>query len=317
MKKKSNKLITQFNKHTTLYVLILLCVLFIVVARMRWYDAWIGITADTEKSSFQANIGIYDPEKSFASSTSIALEHIFIQWNSFDIHDVESDLKNIIYANRWPLVTIEPFSRNAKGSSTLINDVVSGEYDSAIKKLCGVFAKVNHPLFVRWGHEMEIVNGRYPWATYDFENYIQAYRRMVGLCRSIYSETYFVWSPAGDPKLTKYWPGGEYVDYVGLSVYEYPLWDESYYGHDRNFREIFDEKYTLVSIYKKPIMIAEFGVTGSPQFQKEWLYGAFQVFDEYPLLKTVIYFNSKDHAGVWGKDLPIPDWRIDSLIFEK
>lgn len=325
MKNKNNTLLARFYAHRTLYIFLLLSILFLFVLQMRWYDAWVGITADTknikpsveEKISFQANIGVYDPEKSFASSTSIALEHVFVQWNVYSAFDTENDIKNIIHTKRWPLVTIEPFPRDGKDAGMVLSDVVSGEYDNTIKNLCGIFSKVKHPVFVRWGHEMEVVNGRYPWATNDFQSFISAYRHFVTSCRAEYKDIYFVWSPAGDRRLIQYWPGAEYVDYVGLSVYEYPLWDESYYGHIRTFQEIFSEKYAEVRIFEKPILIAEFGVTSSPQFQKEWLQDAYRVFNEYPLLKTVIYFNSKDHEGVWGKDVPTPDWRVDPQVFEK
>ena len=71
--------------------------------------------------------------------------------------------------------------------------------------------------------------------------------------------TYYVWSPVGSPGLHQYWPGPDYADYVGLSVYGFPQWDVRHYGRPRSFAEIFSEKYELVKGFGKPVLIAELG----------------------------------------------------------
>jgi len=34
------------------------------------------------------------------------------------------------------------------------------------------------------------------------------------------------------------------------------------------------------------------------------------------LLRTVVYFNAKDHPGAWPDKYGVPNWTIDPTIFE-
>ena len=109
----------------------------------------------------------------------------------------------------------------------------------------------------------------------------------------------YVWSPAGDRDLARYWPGEQYVDCVGLSVLEFAGSDRGYYHQTtRSFHDQMTEKYTRVTRYKKPVVITECGVTGSEEYQLSWLSGALQDLGHYPLLKALIYFNAEEVAGV-------------------
>ncbi len=101
------------------------------------------------------------------------------------------------------------------------------------------------------------------------------------------------------------------MDCVGLSVFEFPAYDQGYYHHaTRSFHDQITEKYARVAMYKKPIVISECGVTGSKEYQWGWLKGALQDVRNYPLLKALIYFNAKETPGVWGKEYSTPDWRM-------
>lgn len=63
-------------------------------------------------------------------------------------------------------------------------------------------------------------------------------------------------------------------------------------------------------------MIAEMGVTGGVEHQRDWFIEMVEVLGSYPQLRTVVYFQANDTPGVWG-DLATPDWRISPELFLK
>ena len=228
-------------------------------------------------------------------------------------------MSRAVAANRWPMITVEPWphQRTVAQSNSLFGDIVSGKYDHEIASLCEDLNAINSPMFIRWGHEMENVNGRYPWSQPDVVGYVKAYRYFVDHCRALLShQCFFVWSPMGRQDLFRYWPGPDYVDHIGVSVYGFPEYDVRNFGKVRSFTDIFSGTYQRVSVFDKPIIIAELGVTGGKRHQHYWMYRAFQSFDRYPKLQMAVYYNSKDSPLAWGKDYPVPDWRISHSVFK-
>lgn len=294
-------------------------IFFAVVFRGR--DAALGITGGSRswmceqfsrfcpitKSQLTINFGVYDPDQSFSDSQDIAIDHYFVDWRS-------SDLDHINLSTRWPMYTVEPWVE-ASEKSTLLEDIASGLHDPEIVSVCTNIASQNRPVFIRFAHEMERVTGRYPWAVSDPSQYIAAYRHFVSTCRTIVPVAYYVWSPAGDVGTETYWPGHEYVDYVGLSLYHYPEFEEKTYGQVQSFTALFEPKISRVSSFQKPIIISEFGVTGQSHYQTSWIHQALLELSKYPQVKSLIYFNATDTPGVWGADTKTPDWHIGSNVF--
>jgi beta-mannanase len=269
------------------------------------------------------NYGVYDPRfepdenRQFANAKRIAIEHIFISWLDFDplylsrMHQYASE------RNRWLLVTVEPYAKvKATPPERHLDQIISGSYDSVISSVCDSLGKLKTPLFIRWGHEMERYQERYPWSGQSPGKFISAYQHFVKSCRKSVEEAYYVWSPLGDGRLVHYWPNDDFVDYVGLSVYSLFDRNPTIDSRSPSFMEVFEPKYKLASLYERPIMIAELGVAGDPAYQEWWLRGLFRNTEKFPLLKTVVYFNSKDNPGVWGNLGYTPDWRISGGVFE-
>src|SRR3989338_756506 len=263
------------------------------------------------------NFGVYDPEGHFDSINTIAIEHRFIKWTEYQKGQLDDFFNHVSSKNRWPMITIEPFSFDNSDESkrSLFDDIASGKYDEAIETICLDFKNSKNPVFIRWGQEMENVTGRYPWASNDTSGYIASYRYFVNKCREIDGKNFYIWSPVGHSNVKGYYPGGGFVDLVGLSVFEFPQWDINNYGKTQSFDEIFSQRYRVVKGFEKPIIIAELGVTGDKDFQKSWLINAINSSQKYPLLKTVSYFDAVDSPGVWREKYPTPDWRINPEIF--
>jgi cellulose synthase (UDP-forming) len=271
----------------------------------------------------QVNYGVYDPvfvadaEPSFAEKEGVAIEHIFVSWLAADTSAIAEAQAYASARDRWLMITVEPFmDARTPGHAEFLSAIVGGAYDADMVRVCRAIGDLGAPVFIRWGHEMEAPSERYPWAGREPDAFTAAYRRFVDQCRRVVSEGYYVWSPRGDPGLMTYYPGWDYVDYVGLSLYALPGFDTDVYGRVRTFSEAFGEKYRLVEGFDRPVMIAELGVAGDPAFQDDWMRDLFRNTTDFPLLKTAIYFNAVDSPGAWPEKYGIPDWSISGEIFE-
>lgn len=268
-----------------------------------------------DKNNISVNFGAYDPSEAWNQLDKIAIDHYFIQWNTFSPGEIKKDIAKTSIRNRWPLFTFEPYPIEEIAKDTVLEDISNGLYDQIIISMCAELSETGKPSFIRFGHEMERVTGRYPWAVSESGNYISAYTHFVKLCKENYSQGFYVWSPAGENNLAEYWPDGSLVDYVGLSVYSLSTFDKDYYGHERSFKENFGEKYERVKKYERPVMIAELGVSGTSNQQRDWIIQMTKDTAAFPLLKTIVYFNSKDNQGAWDERYGIPDWRLDKSVF--
>jgi beta-mannanase len=269
-------------------------------------------------AGFNKALGAYDPGLALSTLPTLAYDHYFVSWDMSaqwirGVNQHQALLEGLASSrarNRQPMVTLEPWSAAGLSASNLLSDVVAGKYDANIQWACADLGTYGGTVLVRWGHEMENLTGRYPWATNGTSAYISAYRYFVDKCRAVAPNTRYVWSPTGNRNLGGYWPGPSYTDYVGLSVFNHPNWEVSYYGYNRSFQENFGERYSYVAGYGKPVIIAEFGATGATQVQ--WLSEALAEMRNFPQLQAANFFDAKDPAN-WGA-LPAPDWRVDPAI---
>jgi len=255
--------------------------------------------------------GVYDPEERFANSDRIGVEHIFVHWELSEAAHLRYASEYAASKNRWLMVTVEPWPGHGRTGETLFKDIMDGTYDADIGNVASTLDGLGRPVFIRWGHEMEDVTGRYPWASQDADGYIKAYRYFVDHCRPwSHGRFYFVWSPKGRSAMSAYYPGADYVDYVGVSLYGLERWDILHSGKAMDFNDRFRGIYSYASIYNKPVMIAELCVAGDAAYRHLWLSEAAAAPTAFPRLRIIVYFNAKDPAP-WPGGYGSPDWRIE------
>jgi beta-mannanase len=313
---------------------VLVVLALLVVNGSRWSDLWPAVQAVVAPPPVTALPaqglvwGAYDPEGRLAGAGGLDLEQVYLAWNG-DPRQITKDVRAIRQRGRVPLVALEPWPAVWAGLTreTLFGDVVAGKYDASIRQSCSTLSRESpQPVLVRWGHEMDLavlapggpdadLAGRYPWANGDAPGFVAAYRHFVATCRATGAANIsYVWAPGGDPGLRAYWPGGEYVDYVGTTVLGFAEWDVQR-GADRpsTFRELFDPRYELLQGYGKPVLVCELATTGPAEYRQRWIAAAAEAFATYPLLKGVVYFNAVDPVP-WG-GMGKPDWRIPPGVF--
>jgi beta-mannanase len=150
-------------------------------------------------------------------------------------------------------------------------------------------------------HEM---NGNwYPWCCHP-EQFREVWRRI----HDIFSEegatnVAWVWSPATSRGgWDAYYPGDQYVDWIGASVYN---WGLSQSGTRwRPFAEIFTPFYEDVAGKGKPLMLAEVGSAEQGGDKGAWVHDASTILEErFPAVKAWIHQQYEDGEA---------DWRVDS-----
>ncbi|MGN1116804.1 MAG: stalk domain-containing protein, partial [Candidatus Ornithomonoglobus sp.] len=191
-----------------------------------------------------------------------------------------------------------------------IHDINNVNFDQ-VRSVLNTLSSYNKPMFIRFANEMnESALGNEP------SRYIDVFRRAADMVHE-YPNFAVVWSPvdigALDRKFEYYYPGDEYVDWIGVSCYSirYFLGDRntSYnssvyfmtgdYAWATNKLKPFMEFVSKHNI-NKPIMLSESGVATNNSYG-DWLEGwtvprmrnlLYSVVMKYPQIKMINYFNT-------------------------
>lgn len=258
-------------------------------------------------------LGVYDIQRGFAGR-QLDVEQDFVRWDKPD--DIDVSITRILQSGRIPLITPEAWTTSSGKPENVLKDTIDGLNDQTIKGIARVVKSHNPQLImIRWGHEMDI-QGNYPWAPGNDGTllYICAYRHVVDLFNEEgVSNVKFVWSPAGNSNSPAFYPGDDYVDFIGMTILESPEWDAKEGLPTRQFNDLLSEKYEILKRYGKPLIVAELGVAGNETFKRSWLSAAFLELDKFPLLSGVVYFNAPNAPTAFSTYLP--DWRINSKDF--
>jgi len=254
-------------------------------------------------------IGAYDPWQD-ARHLSLGIEHWYIRQDDPEL--LEAALEHA--GDRVPLVTLEPFPR--RGSMPVLDRVAAGRTDAQLRRLASVFrAYAPRVVLVRWGHEMDL-SGLYPWSANDPERFRAAFRHVVETFRAEGVTTVrWVWSPAGEPGASAYYPGADVVDYVGLTVLGDADWDFDFgYLNQRSMTDLLRPRYAEVARFRKPIVIAELGVSGDEATRLNWLADGFAHLHEFDLIRAAVYSNDRNAPN--NRRAVQPDWRLPHSTLE-
>lgn len=200
-----------------------------------------------------------------------------------------------------------------------LDAIVTGRWDAYITTWLDSAGATGHPILVSWGLEM---NGDwFPWSGiyYQDKTYVgveaesrptyagpelfkKAFRHVVDLARSRHVHNVlwgfhcnnFSYPPAEWNTFAAYYPGSDYVDWLGLSVYgkQFPTdaWLSFHESMDRAYREI------CALDPQKPVIVAEWGVGEFPREgdKASWIRDALEAFRlEYPRVKGAVYWHER------------------------
>lgn len=226
--------------------------------------------------------------------------HMIYKWinSNFDEH-VNVSLRN----QRLPVVTILFETADAELNKTVVKDIIEGKYDEFLLSWTKGVRKSKGPVFFRLGNEM---NG--DWASWshknnynDYDLYKLAFQRIVQKFEEgKVKNAYFVWNPnnRSSPYFNwnhevMYYPGDDYVDWIGLTAYNF---GENEWGKFKMFDEIYEEFYydDLRLYANKPMMIGEFGSVEKGGSKAAFIQEMFELIPQkYTNIKMAIWFNRR------------------------
>ncbi len=256
--------------------------------------------------------GAYDPHGDFTNDPNSEIQHLCLPWEDIDLGTLGAADAYALERGRSLLITVEPWSwaRDWRvAPDDLLNGILTGRYDDNMAAVCSAAATLKSPVTIRWAQEMDDQDGQFTWAFWKPEDYVRAYRHVIDICRQSLPSAKYMWSPQGEEGLEAYYPGDEYVDVVGLSVFGYQPYDQLEVGRDTTFVERTKPGYDRVTGFGKPVTIAELGYEGDDAYVRAWAAEANKPHAEFPALTEVIYFNDRE-VYPWPRGVGRPDWRV-------
>jgi len=203
-----------------------------------------------------------------------------------------------------------------------LREILRGEHDEEITDLAEACKDLGQPVFIRFGYEFDGAHNAYPPS-----DYVDAYRYFVDKMREKgVDNVAYVWHSWGVgpyygsdeypyfyPEVSKetninqslWYPGDDYVDWFGLSIFG------TGWG-DLNTMKDIQFMISLAKEHNKPLMIAESAAIktyGGPDDSwvipdTSWFVNLFNLFESHPeTVKAFTYINAD-----WNADNPQSTW---------
>jgi hypothetical protein len=264
--------------------------------------------------------GIVELER--ALGTTFPVMQVYTAWGDRPEHQFPARfLRAVSDLGSVPMVTWEPWLstfeprdhphlplRQERDRGGLAG-IARGDYDFYVDAWAREAARFGRPMLLRFAHEMNDPY-RYPWGPQNnpSEEFIAAWRRVVDRFRAAGAHNVvWVWSPhVAYEGYESYWPGDEYVDWVGTAALNYGT--VAYWSQWWSFEEIFGRHYDFLTGFGKPIMIAEFGTLSVGGDRAAWYRDAFAALAQYPRVRALLFFHVEGDDTVTRQAI---DWTFD------
>jgi cellulose synthase (UDP-forming) len=233
------------------------------------------------------------------------------QWNTA----VGSPASLVLYYNGWGESFQSAFAATARshGAELVVDldptgrqnlaQIARGAGDAWLRIYAQQVATYGSPVVIAFAHEM---NGNwYPWG-YGHQSpgtYVAAWRHVVQLFRDEgASNVTWLWTvndtgAANSPPLRPWWPGRQWVNWVGIDGY--------YYYPTDTFAKVFGQTIAQIRTFTdSPVLIAEtaVGTTSDRETQIKALLAGARADD----LLGLIWFDEKQNDGIYHQD-----WRLE------
>jgi hypothetical protein len=297
-------------------------------ASLQWFDKYRNNKAILNKPDMTF-LGAYDDNTAESYESIISLEEALnTQLPVVSLYTAWGSKKNQVFPvlraqaiydlGSVPMITWEPWlddfdpqffdvsadavNKNKNG----LKAIKEGKFDAYIDKWAADAKEFGAPFFLRFGHEMNDPY-RYPWGPQNNkpEDFIAAWKHIRERFHKMGAENaIWLWSPHPAYSYKEFYPGAETVDWIGATTINYgtvAAWSQWW-----SFDDIFGKFYADVSLYKKPMMLTEFGSLAVGGDRAEWFKAAFESLRvKYPAVKGLIFFHVANDQTTTYKSL---DW---------
>ncbi len=276
------------------------------------YLKWGGVKSEIHDKNVINYIGVFTPQVNNGISSlknvkavsnqigeKFDIVSMYIAWEkTIDTNFPKLLLDSVYLQNSIPMITWEPWltafdnELNGKHVYDLINE---GYFDNYILDFAEKLKNLQRPVFLRFAHEFD--NPFYPWfvegdnAPLKFKDaWIHTYEIFK---RTNAENVIWIWNPWKSTNAKSFYPGKEYVDWIGVNILNYGRYNDDKQWHDfKSLYEPFHEQF--INLPTTPVIISEFGSLNAAENQKDWIENAFSsIENDFKEIKSVIYFNSK------------------------
>lgn len=223
----------------------------------------------------------------------LRLSSTFVAWDELfpnNGHILDRD------AGRAPLI--------AWDGGTDLAAIRSGTWDTLLRERARACRDFGDVVYLRWAAEF---NGAWNPAYGRAHDFVAAWRHIVDTFRAVgATNVRWVWCPfavaagGSGSDWSRYYPGGRYVDWVGMDGYN---WGSARsWSRWQGFHEIFAPLYTDYA-QRKPVMICEVGCAETGGDKSAWIRAMGSALqNNFPAVKALVWFDAKKET----------DWRINS-----
>lgn len=194
-----------------------------------------------------------------------------------------------------PCVQIDP-------TYASVSAIAAGAYDGYLRSYADSVRDFGHAVVIGFGHEMNAP--WYPWGNGHVQpsTFVAAWRHIVTLFRDGGADNVtWLWTVnqdrAGTGPVANWWPGANYVSWVGIDGY--------YFRPSDTFATVFGRTLAQVRAFtNKPVLLSEAAVgPAAGQFAK--IGDLFNGMHQNGML-GLVWFDKTQHAGIYHQD-----WRIE------
>jgi hypothetical protein len=226
------------------------------------------------------------------------------------------------YYSGWREPFQVPFAEtvHAQGAVTIvqmdptgasISKIAAGDYDGYLRSYADSVRRFGQPVVIGFGHEMNANWYSWGYGQTAPATFVAAWRHIVTLFRAQDAgNVTWLWTLQADEPctgpiaaqpctgpLTSWWPGGQYVTWVGIDGY--------YYRPSDTFASVFGKTITQVRILTaKPVLLSE-TAAGPESHQPAKIGDLFDGMRQYGTL-GLVWFDITQDDGTYHQD-----WRIE------
>jgi beta-mannanase len=269
---------------------------------------------------FQFGVVLAEPGDLFDFEQTVGRNmEVFLWYQTIDQKLDKDVLEAIARGGRIIQISWEPiakFSGAIDPADYRLTSITNGEHDAELRRWARELRNFGYPVQFRPMCEM---NGDWnPWSGTANGNkrsdFVPAWRHIHDIfMQEGVTNVDWVWAPNRDGSsedatetFNSYYPGDEYVDYIGINGYNWgtmystPTWVSFW----QNLEEVFADSYDVYTDHtNKPIIFSEMASADVGGEREQWIKDSFEMMPaRFPRVVSVIWFNLNKET----------DWRIES-----
>ncbi len=165
--------------------------------------------------------------------------------------------------------------------------IIAGDYDALIRQRAEAVKQLGRPILLEFRHEMDRPNLQ--WAIHGPKNFIAAWDHVRTIFRQVGATNVgWVWCPTGwgfrNGRAQPFYPGNSEVDWVCADIYSVSA--------SQTLQDAAHPFLAWARHTRKPVLIGEFAVGGSPSDWARWLLAAGGLAEFDTQIKGMAYFDA-------------------------